>query len=431
VRSDWCTRELKAFIDKATADGGLNVGNKSRIFKVIKTPVEPADGLPPDIQNTLGYPFFVDDEGERKELDPAYGDEARQQFLSKLSGLAWELEETLQRLSLAVEPTTETRPAPDRPTVFLADCGRDQRLIREQLAIELRMHGYEVLPSTPLPTTEDQLMPELSALLSRCALSIHLIGNSVGPIPDGPSGRSLIQLENEVAAQHCRQSGLRRLIWLPKDVRGERPEQQAFIAALQSDAALQFGADLLTCEVESFKGAIHQTLHQIEHPSPVIVPAVPEAADPATAPAAAAPVVHLVMSDSDRTAAVPLLKRLRAQGVKATLPVFTGDAATLREANAQLVAESHAVILFYGAGDEAWKFHQERDLFKQAPGAAHARTPWVWLAPPFTPDKALLQALGDAHLLDALDHDPAHVQDAVLQPLLTALAALTKAKPSS
>jgi TIR domain len=427
VRSDWCTRELKEFIAKAAQDGGLNIGNKSRVFKVIKTPVEPALALPDAVQNTLGYPFFVDDEGERKELDPAYGDEARQQFLSKLSGLAWELEETLQRLAEAEKPTTEGQPAPDRPTVFLADCGRDQRLTREQLAIELRMHGYEVLPSTPLPTTEEQLLPELSKQLERCALSIHLIGRSVGPIPDGPSGRSLIQLENEAAARRSRQGGLRRLIWLPKETSGERAEQQAFIAALQSDAALQFGADLLTGDVESLKGTIHQTLHQIEHPSPVATPTMPEAADQASAVAAVVPVVHLVMSDADRTAAVPLLKLLRAQGVKATLPVFTGDAATLREANAQLVAESHAVILFYGAGDEAWKFHQERDLCKQAPGAAHARTPWVWLAPPHTPDKALLQALGDAKLLDGLADD----QGAALHPLLTALAELAKARPLS
>lgn len=433
VRSDWCTRELKEFIAKAAHDGGLNIGNKSRVFKVIKTPVEPAAALPESVQNTLGYPFFVDDEGERKELDPAYGDEARQQFLSKLSGLAWELEETLQRLAQTEEPTEGVKPAPDRPAVFLADCGRDQRLTREQLAIELRMHGYEVLPTTPLPTTEEQLMPELTALLGRCALSIHLIGNSVGPIPDGPSGRPLIQLENEVAATRCRQGALRRLIWLPKEMSGERAEQQTFIAALQSDAALQFGADLLTGDVESLKCAVHQTLHQIENPSPVATPApiVPVAAGEATAVATVVPVVHLVMSDADRTPAVPLLKLLRAQGVKATLPVFTGDAATLREANAQLVAESHAVILFYGAGDEAWKFHQERDLCKQAPGAAHARTPWVWLAPPSTPDKALLQALGDASLLDGLANDQAQDQGTALQPLLTALGDLSKAGPSS
>jgi TIR domain len=427
VRSDWCTRELKEFIAKAAYDGGLTIGNKSRVFKVIKTPVEPAAALPEAVQNTLGYPFFVDDEGERKELDPAYGDEARQQFLSKLSGLAWELEETLQQLTQAEAPTAGAKPSPDRPAVFLADCGRDQRLTREQLAIELRMHGYEVLPVQPLPTTEEQLMAELSTLLERCALSVHLIGNSVGPIPDGPSGHSLIQLENEAAAKRSQQGGLRRLIWLPKDVRGERTEQQAFIAALQSEATLQLGADLLTGDVESLKGAIHQTLHQIEHPSPVAAPCAPALPDETTETGPVAHRVHLVMSDADRASAVPLLKLLRAQGVKATLPVFTGDAATLREANAQLVAESHAVILFYGAGDEAWKFHQERDLCKQAPGAAHARTPWVWLAPPSTPDKVLLQALGDTYLLDGLAHD----QGAALQPLLTALAEVTKATPSS
>ena len=39
VKSEWGRKELVAFIEAAREQGGLTVGDKSRIFKVLKTPV--------------------------------------------------------------------------------------------------------------------------------------------------------------------------------------------------------------------------------------------------------------------------------------------------------------------------------------------------------------------------------------------------------
>lgn len=409
VRSEWCTRELRKFCEAAARTGGVTIGNKSRVFKVIKTPFETGAPLPEPVQRTLGYEFYALDNGDPKELDPAFGDEARQQFLSKLSSLAWELAKSLQQLTQSERAGGADSTGPARIAVFLADCGRDQRDAREQLATELRMHGHEVLPALQLPLTEDALVPELKAQLKRCALAIHLVGASVGPVPDGPSGRSLVMLENQLAAECCRQGALRRIVWLPEGVTGERAEQQAFIDAMQSDAALQYGADLLRGDIEAVKGAMHLTLRRLER---------------ATAPAAAAPVgqqvVHVLMNEADRAASVPLLKLLRAQGIQVTIPVFVGDAGALREANAELLSGCDALILFYGAGDEVWKFHQQSELRKQgAAGSAGRRgSEWICLVPPSTADKQLLQQLGEPNLIDAL----AGLSAAALQPLLAALA---------
>jgi len=300
--------------------------------------------------------------------------------------------------------------------VFLADCGRDLRDLREQLATELRMHGHEVLPALQLPLNEDALMPELKAQLERCALAIHLVGASVGPVPDSPSGRSLVMLENQLAAERCRQGTLRRIIWLPAGVSGERAEQQAFIDALQRDAALQYGADLLRGDIEALKGAMHLTLRQLD------MPAAPTAAPAPTGQQ----IVHVLMSEADRAGSVPLLKLLRSQGLVVTIPVFIGDAGALREANAQLLSGCDALVLFYGAGDEVWKFHQQSELRKQgaAGGAGRCRSEWTCLAPPSTADKQMLQQLEEPNLIDAL----AGLSAITLQPLLAALAA-TRAGP--
>src|SRR3954466_6099023 len=40
LASEWCTREVREFCEMAKQRGGLVVGNKSRVFKVIKTPVD-------------------------------------------------------------------------------------------------------------------------------------------------------------------------------------------------------------------------------------------------------------------------------------------------------------------------------------------------------------------------------------------------------
>jgi hypothetical protein len=407
VRSEWCTRELRAFCEAATVTGGLTIGNKSRIFKVVKTPVEAGAELPEQVHQTLGYDFFAVEDGDSKELDPAFGEEARQRFLSKLSGLAWQIAKSLQELAQAAAGrAAAAREA--RPVVFLAECGHDLRTTRDQLATDLLMHGYEVLPAQQLPLTEDALVPELKSQLERCALSIHLVGRKVGPIPDGPSERSLMILQNELAAARCRQGPLRRIIWLPEGVTGERAEQQAFIDALQQDAALQYGADLIRGDLEALKGAIHLTLRKLE---------TPEAPPAATGPSEQ-PVVHVVMSDADRTESVPLIKLLRRHGLRVTLPVFVGDAAAVRAANMQLVSGCNALVLFYGAGDEVWKFHQQSDLIKQAAASGGTRhSEWICLAAPSTADKEMLLQLGEPNLLDAR----AGFSDAVLQPLLSSL----------
>jgi hypothetical protein len=242
-------------------------------------------------------------------------------------------------------------------------------------------------------------------------------------------------LQNRLAAERCSASGpgdkaavakLNRIIWLPEGVTGERAEQQAFIDALQRDAALQYGADLLRGDIEGLKGAMHQSLRGIAaSPQPQ---SPPPRSTPVEETPASEKTVHVVMSEADRVGAVPLLKLLRAHGLQVSLPVFVGDAAALREANTQLRSDADALILFYGAGDEVWKFHQQSELRKQAATtmARSRRAVWTCLALPSTADKELLQQLGDPLLFDAR----AGWSVAALQPLLTALASASISAPA-
>jgi hypothetical protein len=244
VESEWCTREVREFCKTAEMSGGLVVDNKSRVLKVIKTPVESEAPLPSVMKETLGYPFYIfDDDQTPIELDPSYGAELAQKYHLKLAKLAWDIAQLIRRLETPSEKPAEA-------SVYLAECSYDRREAREALEAELRLHGYAIVPDRHLPREEADYVSEVARLLRQCKFSIHLVGSGYGAVPDGPSQKSVVVLQNELAIQ-CSQAGaLKRVIWLPEGTSSQHPDQQRFIEALHSDAQAQFGADLITADFE-------------------------------------------------------------------------------------------------------------------------------------------------------------------------------------
>ena len=90
-----------------------------------------------------------------------------------------------------------------------------------------------------------------------------------------------------------------------------------------------------------------------------------------------------------------------------------------RCANEQLVRNCDALLLFYGGGDEAWRFHQQNDMKKLRalqPGKV-AALEYIYLSAPDSPDKELMISLEEPNLIDAL----AGLSEPALAPLLAAL----------
>jgi hypothetical protein len=52
-RSEWCTKEIKEFMQVAARSSGVHIENKFRIFKVIKTPI-PLEEHPAEVESLLG-----------------------------------------------------------------------------------------------------------------------------------------------------------------------------------------------------------------------------------------------------------------------------------------------------------------------------------------------------------------------------------------
>jgi hypothetical protein len=407
VRSDWCEKEILGFCEAAERTGGVVIGNRSRIFKVIKTPIDADEDVPSVLREMLGYPFYVTGEDDTpNELDPAFGDVSRQEFLRKVNKLAWDMKTLLDDLMHeAVKPAEEKGAA--KPVIYLAECARDRRVAREMIEQELQRLGYTVVPARPLPTDETELVAEVQRLLVQCSLSIHLVGTGYGAVPDGAGEKSVVVLQNELAVEASRNGTLKRVISLPAGTESTQAAQRAFIEALHTDANAQFAAELITGSLEDVKSAINAALKKIE------------SRHEAGAKDVQAKRVYVICTADDRKAAVPLLKALKSRGIDVRIPVFTGDPAQVREVNEDLLTACDAAIVFYGAGDEAWKFHQQSDVAR-ACASRGGKVPlheYTYLAGPMSGDKEMLVSIGEHGLIDATTE----LREEALAPLFHAL----------
>jgi hypothetical protein len=357
----------------------------------------------------LGYDFFVINDGAPLELDPSYGQEYAQLYNQKVAKLAWDVAQLLKTLesansaSAAVGPLVrENSAAPVKPAVYLAECSYDRKQARECIEGELKRLGYPVLPDQRLPADEAEYIAAVQSLLARCALSIHLVGESYGAVPDGPASKSVGVHQNELAVARSRRGGLARLIWLPEGTRSEQAQQQTFIEALHHNAQAQFGADLITGDIEQLRAAIHATLKKLEQPVPRR--AEGGATGDPDATVESAKLVYLLCSEKDRKATIPIRKWCTQSGLQVALPAFEGDAVQVRQVNQQLLASCDAVLLFYGAGDEAWKRTADNELKKMA--GYRAGKPllarYTYVAAPQTSDKEDLIDMAEPALINGM-----------------------------
>src|SRR6185295_11729223 len=88
VRSAWCRGELKEFCQAARIDA--RVGNHSRIFKIVKTPVA-EEQVPEELRPMLGYIFYdLDEKNRPREFRPELANKD-QRYWDKLEDLAWDM----------------------------------------------------------------------------------------------------------------------------------------------------------------------------------------------------------------------------------------------------------------------------------------------------------------------------------------------------
>ncbi len=132
--------------------------------------------------------------------------------------------------------------------------------------------------------------------------------------------------------------------------------------------------------------------------------------------------VYLICDERDRAATIPLRKFLKMHGLDVKIPLFEGDAGTVRQANQELLTHCDGAILFYGAGDEAWRRAMESDL-KKLKGLRREKpllASYTYLAEPPNADKLELLELEEPNLINGL----AGFREKEMKPALNKLQVL-------
>jgi hypothetical protein len=381
---------------------------------VVKTPV-PLDDQPEDMQGMLGYEFFSADPetGRVREHAPDGDDESKRKFWAKLDDLAHDLAHLLKKMDEAppsegvapssANPANPANSLPATPeftvvrgdgggahsgpplAIFLAETTYDLKDARDAVRRELQDLGHTVLPEAPLPLYGPDLEAAVRELLPQCRMSVHMVGEKYGIVPEGAT-RSLVELQNDLAAEFGTGQdgdyGLLRLLWQPPELNVKEDRQQEFLERIIADPRMQARTDFLETSLEELKASITLRLQR--------------QADSATRKTGVVRLpeddllrIYLICDERDLDHTMALEDALFDQGYEVILPVFDGDEAQVRQDHEENLVSCDAVLLYYGAGNELWLRRKQREVLKSA-GLGRKKPilgRGIYVAPPPSPQK--------------------------------------------
>ena len=270
----------------------------------------------------------------------------------KLDDLAQDIYRLLDNFNQETTKFSSFQESAAGTTIYLATTTYDLTEARDNIRRELLQHGCEVLPDRPLPYTPE-FQAAVQETLAHCQLSIHLIGERYGAIPEGETD-SIVALQYQIAAARSQaEPTFTPVVWMPPRLQPQESRQVVFVQALQDEGAL------LQLSLEELKTLIQDKLTP-QTPSTGLVDLEPELAQ-----------IYLISDQQDLTSEDETLERLENhfwnQGFEIIPTLFDGDEAAVRQYHQISLKDCDAAILYYGQGSELWLRTQLGEL-RKAPG---------------------------------------------------------------
>lgn len=352
VKSDWCQKELGEFC--RSAGDSLRVGDKLRVFKVVKTPL-PYDEHPPVLQGVLGYEFYQildPTTGKAREFIPDPDKDTR--YWEKLDDLAWDIKALIESLPRDDQSPPSSKTATSGLNVYLATATSDLADERDKIKRELTQRGHTVLPDQEiLLLNGNKLREAIKTYLQSCQLSIHLIGEYYGVVPE-MEDRSIIQLQQELAVERGDDQTFSHIIWLPPGVEPKDDRQRQFITTLQNSFLSRNGSEILQTKLEDLKTVIQQKIDRKLMPQSVTVNA--GADEPLR--------VYLICDQMDDTGVEPLTNHLFDQGIEVILPLRDGDQTEVKQFHTEQLRICDGALIYYGQAKSSWMMTNLNELRK-------------------------------------------------------------------
>ena len=414
LNSAWGRRELAAFVRAAEGGSGLRVGDRARIFKILKTLV-PLDQQPPELASLLGYEFYtVVPETQRvRELSPMFGPDAEFEFVQKLEEVAQDLRTLLESIHAGAAAALRGQP---KGCIYVAETTNDLKPRREALRRALEQLNYSVLPARTMPLSAEEVKAAVQGDLAACRMSIHLLGGTYGLVPEGTE-LSIPEIQHDLSAVQNGSRAFSRIVWIPPDTAATDDRQRKLLDRLRFDERMRPDTDILEKPFEDLLTLVDARLTEIERVSTAGTRPAVNGLEVAC--------VYLVHDRRDEAAIAPFAEFL-FQSFEVLQPLFEGDEREVRKAHEDALRLCDGVLLFYGAGSEAWLRRKLTEVQK-SPGTGRTKAlPEVCVcqAPPRTPAKEQFRT----HYASVVPQWNG-VDAAALRPFVDALCATCRESP--
>ena len=387
IESTSCRSEIDSFCDIVGRRIDEQLGDKRPFFRVVKTYV-PFEQHPKALKDLLPYEFYERDEasGRVYEYDSeisVQGDKDKR-YWAKFEDLAWDLHELIKFL----ENPNPVKTNQSGATIYLAETTSDLAEQRDKVKRELAQFGHLVLPDKALPLEVRALQNSVRNYLASSQLSIHLIGEHYGIIPEMETERSVVRLQEELAVERGDDAQFSRLIWMPPGLQPKDERQRQFVTDLQNNFTSHNGSELLQVKLEDLKTIIQSKLTHKPKTAPV------EIDQKSTTR------IYVICDQQDIEAADPIHNYLLDCGYETILPLSDGTDLEILEDHKENLLLCDAVLIFYGRASEGWLRMKLRELLK-LPGYGRT-TPLIakaiYMGAPSSPAKERFKTL-EAHVI--------------------------------
>ena len=350
IKSNTCLENIARFNDATKNDS-------QRIFKVGKVPVSNRE-QPDLLRKLIGYDLYQldPDSDEIKEYSSYFSAEAERQYWMGIVDLSYDIADVLMQLKQPGSPQT-VKNLFSTKIVYLAEVGHDLSVQRNIIRRELQRNGYTVLPTQTLPATSVELEQAVRKDLENCSMSIHLIGNNYGAIPEGGS-RSVTDLQHIIAAEKSqdpnrKNANFQRLIWISPNLSHTSERQKAFIETVKRDVELQEGAEILETPLEDFKNIIREELL--------------ESIDRRSARETGGRAIYVLYDEADQDDVTSYITLIEKSGFHVLIPTFKGELLEQRVKHMENLRVLDAAIIYKGKTTDQWVRMKALDIQK-APG---------------------------------------------------------------
>jgi len=388
----YCLRELNHFVSRP----GIEPQEAAqRIVKVLKSPLDPGDqdkDLPLALQRREGFKFYRFDRQSNRVVRfwRSDGTPTHDEYWDRMYEIAVEIARHIRSKHAPASPAHDKDTA---LTIYLAEPSADNwsvhRTVRAELEREL---NARVLPECELPRTEIEAVQVIDEALAKSCVSIHLLGETAGYVPDGTSNIPITQLQMGRAARQAQDRGsFHRLIWASPDLQVKGDQQADFLRRLESGEALLPTDELVRESVEHFKNAAIDLIRK----SSVAFEERRTSSNLST--------LFLIYRQEDEATAQVYRDLLLEQGIEVLRPEFDGSEKECRAAFEFAASVTDAAIVCCDTAQEYWVLQVLRQLddWSALGRAAPIRSKLVLLAGSPSSRKASFRSQLADHVIDA------------------------------